>query len=114
MLEHRPFLLIINRNTKTDFGLVVILGCGHRDMINTIRHARKLTGKEKVYAVIGGTHLMWASEEQINGTITDLTEMNIVKLGVSHCTGFEAAFRLSSAFPEAFFLNNAGTKVTLP
>ena len=102
--------LIIN----TEFGLVVILGCAHRGIINTLRHARNLTGKELVYAVIGGTHLIGASEERMERTIADLREMGIQRLGVSHCTGFPASARLSQAFEDSFFLNNAGSRFTLP
>ena len=80
--------LIIN----TDFGLVVILGCAHRGIVNTLRHAQNLTGKELVYAAIGGTHLFRASKERIGKTIAALREMGIQKLGVSHCTGFHAWF----------------------
>ncbi|HEY33523.1 MAG TPA: MBL fold metallo-hydrolase [Dehalococcoidia bacterium] len=102
--------LIIN----ADFGLVVILGCAHRGIINTLRHARNLTGKELVYAVIGGTHLIGASEERMERTIADLREMGIQRLGVSHCTGFPASARLFHEFEDSFFLNNAGTRFTLP
>ncbi|MFC2072734.1 MBL fold metallo-hydrolase [Chloroflexota bacterium] len=98
----------------TDFGLVVILGCAHRGIINTLRHAQNLTGKEMVYAVIGGTHLFRASEERLEKTIADLKEMGIQRLGVSHCTGFHAEARLAQEFEDMFFLNNAGTKLTLP
>ena len=98
----------------TDFGLVVILGCAHRGMINTLRHARTLTGKELVYAVIGGTHLIGASEDRMERTIADLSETGIQRLGVSHCTGFPASARLSQAFGDTFFMNNAGTRLVLP
>jgi len=98
----------------TDFGLVVILGCGHRGVVNTLRHAQKLTGKEMIYAVIGGIHLFRASDEQIEMTIAELQGMGIQKLGVSHCTGFKASTRLSQEFPEVFFQNNAGTRIELP
>ncbi|MDO9585261.1 MAG: MBL fold metallo-hydrolase [Syntrophales bacterium] len=98
----------------TDFGLVVILGCAHRGVINTLRHAQKLTGKELVYAVIGGTHLFRASGERIEQTIADLKEIGIQRLGVSHCTGFHASARLAQEFEGIFFLNNAGTRLTLP
>jgi 7,8-dihydropterin-6-yl-methyl-4-(beta-D-ribofuranosyl)aminobenzene 5'-phosphate synthase len=96
------------------FGLVVILGCAHRGIVNTLRHAQKLTGKELVYAAIGGTHLFRASDERIEHTIADLREMGIQRLGVSHCTGFRASTRLAQEFGDAFFLNNAGTRLTLP
>jgi len=97
-----------------DFGLVVILGCAHRGIINTLRHAQRLTGKELVYAVIGGTHLLRASDERIEQTIADLKEIGIQRLGVSHCTGFHASARLAQEFEGIFFLNNAGTRLTLP
>ena len=98
----------------TDFGLVVILGCAHRGIINTLHHAQNLTGKEYVYAAIGGTHLFQAGEEQIEQTIAELKTMGIQRLGVSHCTGFQASARLSQEFRDVFFLNNAGTRFTLP
>ena len=98
----------------TDFGLVVILGCAHRGIINTLRHAQNLTGKELVYAAIGGTHLFRASDERIEQTIADLKGMGIQRLGVSHCTGFRASARLAEEFEGVFFLNNAGTRLTLP
>ena len=98
----------------TDFGLVVILGCAHHGIVNTLRHAQKLTGKELVYAAIGGTHLFRASDERIEETIADLKEMGIQKLGVSHCTGFHASARLVQEFGDVFFMNNAGTRLILP
>lgn len=98
----------------TEFGLVVIQGCAHRGIVNTLRHAQSITGKSLVYAVIGGTHLFRASEERIEKTTADLREIGIRKLGVSHCTGFQASMRLAQEFGDAFFLNNAGTRFTLP
>jgi 7,8-dihydropterin-6-yl-methyl-4-(beta-D-ribofuranosyl)aminobenzene 5'-phosphate synthase len=98
----------------TEFGLVVILGCAHRGIINTLRHARNLTGKELVYAVIGGTHLLGASEERMAKTAAELRGMGIQRLGVSHCTGFYSSARLAREFGDIFFLNNAGTRFTLP
>jgi 7,8-dihydropterin-6-yl-methyl-4-(beta-D-ribofuranosyl)aminobenzene 5'-phosphate synthase len=98
----------------TEFGLVVILGCAHRGIVNTLRHAQNLTGKELVYAAIGGTHLFRASDERIERTIADLKDMGIQRMGVSHCTGFYASARLAREFGDIFFLNNAGTRLTLP
>jgi 7,8-dihydropterin-6-yl-methyl-4-(beta-D-ribofuranosyl)aminobenzene 5'-phosphate synthase len=73
-----------------EFGLVVILGCAHHGIINTLKHAQKLAGKEFIYAAIGGTHLLNASRERWQKTAADLREMGVQYLGVSHCTGFEA------------------------
>jgi 7,8-dihydropterin-6-yl-methyl-4-(beta-D-ribofuranosyl)aminobenzene 5'-phosphate synthase len=101
--------LIIN----TDYGLVIILGCAHRGIINTIRHAQNITGNQKVHTVIGGTHLYPASEERVEKTIVDLKKIGIENLGVSHCTGFHASARLSQEFRDIFFLNHAGTRIIL-
>lgn len=99
---------------KTDDGLVVIAGCAHRGIINTLRHAQKLTGVENIDTVIGGTHLIRATPEQMELTIAELKGYGIRRLGPSHCTGFYASIRLAQEFEGAFFLNNAGTKLTLP
>ena len=100
---------------KTDEGLVVILGCAHRGTINTIHHAQKMTGEERVYAVVGGTHLFPASEERVERTISELMELDVKKVGISHCNGFYASMRVAQALGrDRFFLNNAGTQVTFP
>ena len=94
---------------STDKGLVIVLGCAHRGIINTIRHARAITAQDRVHMVIGGTHLYPKTDEQIDKTIRALKELDVENIGVSHCTGFKAAMKLSQAFGSRFFLNNAGT-----
>lgn len=90
---------------KDEKGLFIILGCAHSGMINTIEHAIALTGIDKIYGVIGGTHLSFASEKQIEMTIEALKRYKIEKIGVSHCTGIKAAMMLSSEFENKFFFN---------
>jgi len=102
--------LIVN----ADSGLVVILGCAHRGIINTLYHARQLTGKEMIYAVIGGSHLINTSEERLWQTIDALRELRIQRLGLCHCTDLPAASVLAQEFGEAFFFNKAGSVVNLP
>jgi len=98
----------------TERGLIVILGCAHRGVINTLHHAQKLATKKLIHTVIGGIHLFRASESQLEQTVRDLKGMGIKKLGVSHCAGFYASARLAQEFGDTFFLNNAGTCLTLP
>ena len=98
----------------TDYGLVVVLGCAHRGLINTLTHACDIAGKDHIYAAIGGTHLLHASEERLQKTADALLEMGVEYLGASHCTGFGAAVFLANIFGERFFQNNAGTQLTLP
>ena len=97
-----------------DFGVVVVTGCAHRGIINTIRHAQKLSGSKPLYMVVGGYHLLNASAERIEKTISDLRETGIQYIGVSHCTGFAASARLAEEFGYSFFHNNTGTVINLP
>ena len=99
---------------KTDKGLVIVLGCAHRGMINVIRHSMKLAGMDKVYMVVGGTHLGPASSEQVTKSIAALRDIGVEHIGVSHCTGLPRAAILATEFGDRFFYNNCGTIVTLP
>jgi 7,8-dihydropterin-6-yl-methyl-4-(beta-D-ribofuranosyl)aminobenzene 5'-phosphate synthase len=99
---------------RMDQGLLVVLGCAHRGTINTIKHAQRLTGETRVYAVVGGTHLAPASEERIERTIQELKDIGVQKIGISHCNGFFASAKVARAFGDKFFLNNAGTQTTFP
>jgi len=99
---------------KTEQGLIVILGCAHHGVINTLHHAQKLTGQKIIHTIIGGLHLFRASKNQVEQTVRALREMQIKKIGVSHCTGFYASARFAQEFGDMFFLNNAGTSLTLP
>ena len=101
--------LIIN----TGAGLVVVLGCAHRGIINTLYYARQLTGVKPIHMVLGGCHLISATEERIWLTIAALKELGVERLGVSHCTGMPAAMVMAQEFGEAFFFNNAGTQINL-
>ena len=94
-------------NTKS--GLVVVLGCAHRGMINTLYHAQQLTGVKPIHAVIGGAHLVHASEERIRLTITALKELGVQKLGLCHCTSLPAMSLLAQEFGDKFFFNIVGT-----
>lgn len=98
---------------KSPAGLVVILGCAHRGIINTLYHARKLSGVTKIDTVLGGCHLMNADEERIWLTITALKELGVKRLGVCHCTGPAASAMMAPEFGDRFFLNNAGTVLEL-
>jgi len=98
---------------KTEKGLIILLGCAHRGLINTILHAQKIAGVDQIYAVIGGTHLISANKTQLDETVKALRNFNISRLGVSHCTGLKSGAVLAKEFGEAFFFNSAGTKTVL-
>jgi len=70
--------------------------------VNTLEHIACQTGRRDVYAVIGGTHLGFCGQEQLDLSIAALKKIGIMKLAVSHCTGFAAAARLSRELPKEF------------
>jgi 7,8-dihydropterin-6-yl-methyl-4-(beta-D-ribofuranosyl)aminobenzene 5'-phosphate synthase len=94
---------------KTKGGLVIVLGCAHRGIINIISHAREIAGEKTIHTVIGGTHLFPKKEAQVELTISALGKIGVQNLGVSHCTGMDAAIKLKAAFEDSFFFNNAGS-----
>jgi 7,8-dihydropterin-6-yl-methyl-4-(beta-D-ribofuranosyl)aminobenzene 5'-phosphate synthase len=99
---------------RTNLGLVIVLGCAHRGMVNILRHACALMGTDRIHMVLGGTHLGPAPEDQVEATIAALKEIKIDWLGVSHCTGLKVAVRLKAAFGERFFFNSTGRTIRFP
>ena len=103
--------LVINLKEK---GLVVISGCSHAGIINTILYAKKLTGIEKVHAVLGGFHLSGAFFEKIlKKTIDELKALSPAVVVPMHCTGRKAMEMFSQEFASSFVLNSVGSKITL-
>ena len=97
---------------KTHLGVVIISGCAHRGIINTVQHAQDITGIKKIYMVIGGTHLARVSEYRMAATVKAIKRLGIKKLGVSHCTGLVSGSHLSAELGrEIFFNNNAGSVI---
>ncbi len=113
--EYKPDPLIDDQSIfiKTGKGLVAVLGCAHRGIINHLMRGQELTGLERVYAVIGGTHLMSASPERIEKTVRELRRMEVHLVAASHCTGLRAACVLEREFGESFVFNNAGTRLSV-
>jgi len=97
----------------TDRGMVLILGCAHSGMINIINHVINKMGKEKFHALLGGTHLDFLTPEQLEESINVLKKIEIEKIGVSHCTGMKAAFRLHQEFGDRFFYGCVGSVLEL-
>ncbi len=99
---------------KTNLGLVVVSGCAHRGIINTIYHAQKISGENRVYAVIGGSHLSDIGEERIYQTIQAIKDLDIKKVGLCHCTGLSVSVIMAQELGERFFFNDTGSIFELP
>lgn len=97
----------------TQKGLVVLLGCCHAGLINTLEYVAVKTGRRDIYAVIGGTHLGFCNNQQLDQTVQQLQQWQIKKLAVSHCTGFAAAARLKHEFPTSFQSAQVGYSIEI-
>ncbi len=86
----------------------LLCGCCHAGLINTLERVKTLTGKTKCYGVMGGLHLVGASQERIDFTIAELKKWNPEVIIPLHCSGREAMYQLKSHFPEKTKLLNCG------
>ncbi len=93
-------------------GLVVLSGCAHVGIVNTVKHAQKVSDTDKIHAVMGGFHLINTKPEVIQNTVADIKAMKPEYIIPTHCTGFEAMVSFSREMPNEFILNTAGTKYT--
>lgn len=108
---HDDQAIVINVRDK---GLVVLTGCGHAGLINTLQHARSTTGIKDIYAVLGGFHLTGKIfEPVIPPTIEALKEIKPKLIVPQHCTGSRATFEITRDFPDAFVPNSVGTRFVL-
>lgn len=90
-------------------GPIVLLGCAHAGLVNTLQQVKAITGYDRFYAVIGGTHLAPASDEQFAGTVRALRAFGVERIGVSHCTGLPRAAQLHAEFGGRFFFASVGS-----
>ena len=108
---HDDQAMVINVKEK---GLVVLTGCGHAGVINTLLHAKNATGVSNIYAVIGGFHLTGRIFEPIiQPTIQALKEINPKVIVPQHCTGWKATHEIAREFPDAYIANSVGTTYVL-
>jgi 7,8-dihydropterin-6-yl-methyl-4-(beta-D-ribofuranosyl)aminobenzene 5'-phosphate synthase len=103
--------IVINVKGK---GLVVLSGCAHAGIINTVSYAQQITDVAKIYALIGGFHLAGKEfENQIEPTINELRKISPALIAPSHCTGWKAIYAVIKTLPEAFVWNSVGNLYTL-
>jgi len=96
-----------------DKGLVILSGCAHAGIVNTVQYAVKTTGIDRIHAVMGGFHLSGPFfEPLIDRTTLELQKMNPAYIIPTHCTGRKAIMEMEKQMPQQFILNMAGTKLT--
>ena len=94
---------------KTNIGGIIILGCNHSGLLNTIEHSKDLIGDD-VFLVLGGTHLVSADETRLSKTIDYLKKYGITLFGF-HCTGDYASFKLHYALDKMYCRGYTGFEV---
>jgi 7,8-dihydropterin-6-yl-methyl-4-(beta-D-ribofuranosyl)aminobenzene 5'-phosphate synthase len=93
-----------------DKGLVIITGCGHAGIINTLHYAKELTGEDRIFAVLGGMHLSGGLFEPIiSRTIEELEKLKPRFVVPCHCSGFKAISEIARKMPDSFIQNSVGT-----
>jgi 7,8-dihydropterin-6-yl-methyl-4-(beta-D-ribofuranosyl)aminobenzene 5'-phosphate synthase len=108
---HDDQAIVVNVKHK---GLVVLTGCGHAGVINTLKCAREITGVDRIHAVIGGFHLTGPIFEPIIApTVQGLKEFNPSILVPQHCTGWKGTHLIACEFPDAFTPNSVGTTMVI-
>ncbi len=95
---------------ETPTGIVVLLGCAHSGVVNTLRYVRQLSGGKPVRAVLGGMHLISASPARIAQTIDAFRNFDLQLLAPAHCTGLPATAALWTAFPAQCVVCHTGTR----
>jgi 7,8-dihydropterin-6-yl-methyl-4-(beta-D-ribofuranosyl)aminobenzene 5'-phosphate synthase len=97
---------------ESDRGLIIVLGCAHAGMINIMDDVLEKFKRDRIYAVIGGTHLGFSTKHQFEETLKAIDRFNIERIGVSHCTGLEKAAMLHARLGERFFFGCVGAVLT--
>ena len=88
-------------------------GCCHAGIINTLKKSKEITRSEKIEFIIGGLHLIGASKERLDYTVSELSIKQINKVYAGHCTGFEGNFALKNLYKEKFDVISVGKKIEL-
>jgi len=91
--------------------IVVVLGCTHAGLVNTLQHVSELTGDIPISMIIGGTHLLHSSGCRIKRTIDAIKGFGVKKVATSHCTGNRAEAMFLEAFGCNFIPNHVGTQI---
>jgi len=108
---HKPDKLLDDQSLfiESSKGLVIVLGCGHAGVVNTLDYVSNLTGAKNIYSVMGGMHLLNANSARIAKTIEAFKKYQVQKIIPLHCTGREAMERLKITFGDkCLFLGTGG------
>jgi 7,8-dihydropterin-6-yl-methyl-4-(beta-D-ribofuranosyl)aminobenzene 5'-phosphate synthase len=93
-----------------DRGLVIVTGCSHAGIVNIVKQSIEITGTHELDGIIGGFHLVEATDQRIQRTVEELKKQRPNWISAGHCTGFKAQVELYDTFKERFLPLHAGMK----
>lgn len=96
---------------NTRDGVVVLLGCAHAGVVNTLDYVCATTGENRIHSVLGGMHLLNASERRLDQTIAKLRDFDVQRIGLAHCTGFGPMAQLYHELPYRCFHSVTGIRI---
>lgn len=106
---HDDMALIV----KTGKGLVILLGCGHAGPVNTVKHAMRIMGDNRIHSVMGGMHLHRAPDERIHQIVDHLIRLNPDRVIPLHCCGFRCINMLFNQVRDRVKLLNVGDSFSI-
>ena len=89
-------------------GLIVITGCAHPGIVNIVKKAKEMFPKEKVYLVLGGFHLLRASDSELKGIIENFKKLGVQKVAPCHCSGNRCRELFKKEYQNDFIENGVG------
>jgi 7,8-dihydropterin-6-yl-methyl-4-(beta-D-ribofuranosyl)aminobenzene 5'-phosphate synthase len=92
-------------------GLVVVLGCAHAGVVNTLNYVTELAGRSHIHGIIGGMHLLNANNMRISNTIDTFRRYDVQRIGPLHCTGQNAQDEIKKTFPGRYLSLEAGAQI---
>ena len=95
----------------TPQGSIIVVGCSHAGLLNTLEQAKRITKDKRIRAVIGGFHLLHADDQKITATLERIRELDVGLWGPCHCTGVRAQVSLLQAFPQRVRCLTTGSRL---
>jgi 7,8-dihydropterin-6-yl-methyl-4-(beta-D-ribofuranosyl)aminobenzene 5'-phosphate synthase len=96
----------------TECGLVIVTGCSHPGIVAIAQKAKEELGRD-IYMILGGTHLLRHSEEDLRVVIHALKELGVQRMAPSHCSGDKAIAMFKEAFGDGFVQMGVGRVIKI-
>lgn len=97
---------------ETEGGVLVITGCAHPGIVNSVRKAKEIGGSD-VHVVLGGFHLRGASTAQIESVVESFVQLGVEKVAPCHCTGENARSLFHQRYGDNYIESGVGRRIVV-